>query len=180
MGGWVLLPQWHNYVSLAFWEDRLMLALLRTDFPCIRPTPRFSWEQVLKLIAGINLRTHATNHELRPIVTQQVFTADKLPSFLALPFCCSWQKWQGFIRTRFLSPCLHLGRLCLQSHCPWPASLLGEPDSGLQTHVCCFVALPLGYFLASKALPSTKRTSFLLGAASANNQIGNAGMFQEH
>lgn len=134
----------------------------------------------MKLIAGINLRTRGMNHDLRPVVTQQVFTAEKLPSFLALPFCCSWHKWHGFIRTWFLNPCLHLRRLCLQSHCPWPASLMSKPDSSLQTRVCCFVALPLRYLLGSIAFPSTKRTSFLLRAASANNQIGKAGMFQEH
>lgn len=133
----------------------------------------------MKLI-GINLRTHGTNHDLRPIVTQQVFTAKKLPPFLALLFCCSWQKWQGFIRTWFLNPCLRLWRLCLQSHCPWPASFISKPDFSLQTHVCCFVALPLSFLLGLIAFLSTKRTSFLLWAASANNQIGKAGMFQEH
>lgn len=80
----------------------------------------------------------------------------------------------------FLNPCLRLCRLCLQSHCPWPASFISKPDFSLQTHVCCFVALPLSFLLGLIAFLSTKRTSFLLWAASANNQIGKAGMFQEH
>lgn len=53
------------------------------------------------LIAGINLSTHGTDHDLRPVVIQQVFTAAELPSLPALPFCCSWQKGQGFFRTCF-------------------------------------------------------------------------------
>jgi len=135
----------------------------------------------LKLIACINLRTCGTNHELRPVVTQQVLAAKKLPSFLALPCCCSWQKWHGFVRTWFLTPCFHLGRLCLQSRCPWPATgLTTKPGFSLETCVGCFVALPLGYLLGSGAFPAATRTSILLGAASANNPIGNAGMFQEH
>lgn len=40
------------------------------------PTAHFTQEQVWKLIAGINLRAHGTNHHLRLTISQQVFTAE--------------------------------------------------------------------------------------------------------
>lgn len=128
----------------------------------------------MKSIAGLNLRACGTNHKLGPVITQQVFTAKMQPSFLAVPFCCCWQKWPGCIRTP-ASPLV--GYAHRAAALGLPAYELGtlQPADTRLLFCCPSTRLPPGFNTLS-----LNEEDKLLAVGCQCKQIGKAGTFQEH